>query len=106
MTEILAGMSPLEQAARKTKTPEQAERAAIRELVKAARARGEDLAGPEGLLKAILPSVVAGACNCPTMGLLRHSSAFLVHTKECLALWTLQIVSPPRESPCRPHRRR
>ena len=48
VTEILAGMSPLEQAARKTKTPEQVERAAIRELVKAARPRGDDLTARTG----------------------------------------------------------
>lgn len=106
MTDTHSSISSMPKEAIKTVKPGASERAAVRELVKAARARGEDLAGPEGLLKAILPSVVAGACNCPTMGLLRHSSAFLVHTKECLALWTLQIVSPPRESPCRPHRRR
>ncbi len=61
MTEILAGMSPLEQAARKTKTPEQVERAAIRELVKAARARGDDLIGPDGLLKSITKQVIETA---------------------------------------------
>ena len=62
MTEILAGMSPLEQAARKTKhTPEQAERAAIRELVKAARARGDELTGPDGLLKSITKQVLETA---------------------------------------------
>ena len=61
VTEILAGMSPLEQAARKTKTPEQVERAAIRELVKAARARGDDLTGPDGLLKSITKQVIETA---------------------------------------------
>ena len=61
VTEILAGMSPLEQAARRTKTPEQVERAAIRELVKAARARGDDLTGPDGLLKSITATVLETA---------------------------------------------
>jgi len=57
MTETLAGMSPLEnvaQAAKKERvTPAEAERFAVRELVKAAPARGEDLTGPHGLLKTI-----------------------------------------------------
>ncbi len=62
MTEILAGMSPLEQAAGKTKhTPEQMERAAIRELVRAARARGDELTGPDGLLKSITKQVIETA---------------------------------------------
>jgi putative transposase len=37
------------------------ERNAVRELVKAARARGEDLTGPEGLLKAITKQVIEAA---------------------------------------------
>jgi putative transposase len=42
-------MSPLEKkAANKTASPGDVERAAVRELVKAARARGEDLTGPTG----------------------------------------------------------
>jgi len=38
---------------KKAATAGKVERAAVRELVKAARARGEDLTGPDGLLKAI-----------------------------------------------------
>ena len=53
MTETLVGVSPLEKAAKKTLTPAEVERAAVRELVKAARARGDDLTGPDGLLKTI-----------------------------------------------------
>jgi putative transposase len=62
MTETVAGMSSLENAARKTLlTPAEQERAAVRELVRAARARGEDLTGPNGLLKTITKSVLESA---------------------------------------------
>ncbi len=61
VTEILAGMSPLEQSVHKTEMPEQVERAAIRELLKAARARGDELTGPEGLLKSITKQVIETA---------------------------------------------
>ena len=37
------------------------ERAAVRELVKAARARGDDLTGPDGLLKSITATVLEAA---------------------------------------------
>ena len=59
LTETLPGVSPCEKPSRKTITGvEQAERAAVRELVRAARARGEDLTGPEGLLKTITATVL------------------------------------------------
>src|SRR3954453_22577356 len=61
MTETLAGMGSLKKAAEKTATPAEAERAAVRELVKAARARGEDLTGPDGLLKSITKQVLESA---------------------------------------------
>ncbi len=61
MTTTLAGMSPLENAARKAVTPAEAERAAVRELVKAARARGEELTGPKGLLATITKTVLESA---------------------------------------------
>src|SRR5919199_5212620 len=38
-----------------------AKRAAVRELVRAARARGEDLTGPDGLLKTITATVLESA---------------------------------------------
>jgi len=60
MTDTLVGVSPLRKA-KKTLTPEEVERAAVRELVKAARARGEDLTGPDGLLKAITKQVIEAA---------------------------------------------
>lgn len=60
MTEILVGVSPPRKA-KKTLTPEEVERAAVRELVKAARARGDDLTGPDGLLKAITKQVIEAA---------------------------------------------
>ena len=61
MTETLVGVSPLRKAAKRTLTPQEVERNAVRELVKAARARGEDLTGPEGLLKAITKQVIEAA---------------------------------------------
>ncbi|WP_169735959.1 IS256 family transposase [Intrasporangium chromatireducens] len=45
----------------KAAKPGEAERAAVRELVKAARARGEDLTGPDGLLKSITKTVLESA---------------------------------------------
>ena len=61
MTETLAGMSSLKKAMTKTATPADAERAAVRELVRSARARGEDLTGPDGLLKGITKQVLEAA---------------------------------------------
>ena len=61
MTDTLVGVSPLRKAARKTLTPEEVERQAVRELVKAARARGDELTGPDGLLKAITKQVIEAA---------------------------------------------
>ena len=62
MTDTLVGVSPLEKkAAKKTASPDEAQRAAVRELVKAARARGEDLTGPDGLLKTITATVLESA---------------------------------------------
>jgi hypothetical protein len=63
MTETLVGVSPLEKASSKTVTPAEAERAAVRELVRAARARGEDLTGPDGLLKMITKTVIESALD-------------------------------------------
>jgi putative transposase len=61
MTETLAGVGSLEKAATKAVTPAQAEQAAVRELVKAARARGDQLTGPDGLLKSITKQVLESA---------------------------------------------
>ena len=61
MTDTLVGVSPLRKAAKKTLTPEEVERNAVRELVKAARVRGDDLTGPEGLLKVITMQVIEAA---------------------------------------------
>jgi putative transposase len=61
MTEIdatLPGVSPPETTSKKAGS---AERAAVRELVRAARARGEDLTGPDGLLKVITKTVLESA---------------------------------------------
>ncbi len=61
MTETIAGVSSMPKTAQKTRKPGKAERDAVRELVKAARARGEDLTGPEGLLKTITATVLEAA---------------------------------------------
>ena len=62
LTETLPGVSPREMRSGKTITGvEQTERAAVGELVRAARARGEDLTGPEGLLKTITATVLESA---------------------------------------------
>jgi putative transposase len=61
MTKTLAGMCSLKTAATKATTPAEAEAAAVRELVKAARARGEELTGPDGLLKLITKQVPEAA---------------------------------------------
>jgi transposase-like protein len=61
MTETLAGVGSLGKEAMKAVTPEERERAAVRELVRSARARGEDLTGPDGLLKTITKTVIEAA---------------------------------------------
>ena len=61
MTESDSSVSSMPKDAKKSTTPAQAERAAVRELVKAARARGEDLTGPDGLLKSITKEVLESA---------------------------------------------
>ncbi|GAA2503234.1 hypothetical protein GCM10009858_46590 [Terrabacter carboxydivorans] len=63
MTETLKGMSAMPKDAKKTASPGEAERAAGRELVKAARARGEELTGPDGLLKMITATVLQAALD-------------------------------------------
>jgi hypothetical protein len=56
MTDTLVGLSPSEKkAVKRTASPDEVQRAAVRELVKGARARGEDLTGPDGLLKTVTP---------------------------------------------------
>jgi putative transposase len=55
-------MGSLENAAKKAvPATAEVERTAVRELVKAARARGEDLTGPDGLLKSITKTVIESA---------------------------------------------
>jgi putative transposase len=61
MTEIVADMGSLEKRIKKSGAPKEVERAAIRELVVAARARGEDLTGPDGLLKVLTKTVLETA---------------------------------------------
>jgi transposase-like protein len=64
MTETITGVSSMPKDPRKrssssTATP--SERAAIAQLVKAARERGEDITGPDGLLKSITATVLEAA---------------------------------------------
>ena len=60
MTETLPSVSSMPKEAKKTRrvSRSETERAAVRELVKAARARGEDLTGPDGLLKVLTKDVL------------------------------------------------
>ena len=60
MTETLPSVSSMPKEAKKTRrvSRSETERAAVRELVKAARARGEDLTGPDGLLKILTKDVL------------------------------------------------
>ena len=60
MTETLVGVSPPKEF-KKAVSPDEQELAAARELVKAARARGVALTGPDGLLKAITKTVLESA---------------------------------------------
>jgi putative transposase len=61
MTETVADVGSLEKSIQKSASPVESERAAIRELVLAARARGEDLTGPDGLLKLLTKTVLETA---------------------------------------------
>ena len=61
MTEKMKGMTSMPKDAKKNTKPDDAERAAVRQLVKAARGRGEDLTGPDGLLKMITATVLQAA---------------------------------------------
>jgi transposase-like protein len=61
MTEKITSMSSMPKEAKKTVSRSETERTAVRELVRAARARGEDLTGPDGLLKAITATVLQTA---------------------------------------------
>ena len=61
MTEMISSMSSMPKETKKTISPSKSEQAAVRELVKAARARGEDLTGPDGLLKSITATVLEAA---------------------------------------------
>ena len=61
MTETLVGVGSLKNAARKSVGTVERELAAARVLVKAARDRGVELTGPDGLLKAITKTVLETA---------------------------------------------
>jgi hypothetical protein len=53
MTETLVGVNAAKKAVEHP--PGEAQRAAVRELVIAARSRGESITGPDGLLRRSLP---------------------------------------------------
>jgi putative transposase len=59
--ETVADVGSLDKTIKKVASPGEVERAAIRELVIAARARGEDLTGPDGLLKLLTKTVLETA---------------------------------------------
>jgi putative transposase len=63
MTETPVGMSPPRSALTKTVSPAEQELAAARELVRAARDRGAELTGPDGLLKALTKTVLETALD-------------------------------------------
>jgi transposase-like protein len=57
----ITGVNSIPTQAKETVSRGEAERAAVRELVRAARARGGDLTGPDGLLKSITATVLETA---------------------------------------------
>jgi transposase-like protein len=62
MIEKMAGMNSLpKRIAKTTANPANAERAAIREMVKSAKQRGLDITGPDGLLKLLTKTVLETA---------------------------------------------
>ncbi len=64
MTEILGPVTSLAKTLQKTRpatSPELSEREAVRALVRAARGRGEELTGPDGLLRLITKEVLEAA---------------------------------------------
>ena len=65
MTETITGVSSMPKKAKKGRScssrASAAEKAAIAQLVKAARDRGEDITGPQGLLKSITATVLEAA---------------------------------------------
>jgi hypothetical protein len=73
MTETVADMGSLEKTIKKVASPTDVERSAIRELVVAARARGEDLTGPDGLLKLLTKTVLETALDEEGLGTARRS---------------------------------
>ena len=58
MTEADSSMGSLPKEAKKGSTPQESQRAAVRELVEVAHARGVDLTGPDGLLEVSTKEVV------------------------------------------------
>src|SRR3954447_205452 len=61
MTETLEGVTSTSKQGKHGPRAATSERAAVRELVRAARARGDDLPGPDGLLKVLTKTVLETA---------------------------------------------
>ena len=61
MTDTHSGMTSMPKEAVTARKPGKVEREAVAQLVRAARSRGEDLTGPDGLLKAITAQVLEAA---------------------------------------------
>jgi putative transposase len=78
MTETIRGVSAMPKDAKKrtsSSTASARERAAIAELVKAARERGDDITGPDGLLKSITATVLEAALEEEMTDHLGHRQA-------------------------------
>src|SRR6478735_8957583 len=80
MTETIRGVDSMPKDAKKrtsSSTASARERAAIAELVKAARERGDDITGPDGLLKSITATVLEAALEeevTDHLGHLKHQA--------------------------------
>src|SRR5690625_4720593 len=78
MTEKITSVKSMPREAKKAVSRGESERAAVRELVKAARARGEGLPGPDGLGKAITATVLEAALEeerTDHLGHAKHTAA-------------------------------
>lgn len=78
MTATLGAVSSVKRAAKGMVSAEEAQRAAVRELVRAARERGEEITGPDGLLKTITKTMLESALE-----------------EELTEHWAMRRASPP-----------
>ena len=88
MTETLVGVSPPKEI-KKAVSPDEQELAAARGLVKAARAGGVALTGPDGLLKAITKTVLESALER------RSASTWATTSTPCRAATAATLVTAP-----------